>query len=160
MSASELFLPTTHENGPISTIYHQRWRYYNFLRPPTLENPVELAACTLVSSRRGRSRYDTRDSLPLPTLVAASRICFFAITTTGLLRLLLLHDGRPKPLSFKFVMYSWSLDNDFKSPVCMLVTSRGGRLQDGRRHSLTLSTFFSVLKFFPVTHHNRGYFRG
>ena len=51
ISASELFLPTTRENGAILTIGHQRWRHYYFLRPSTLENAVEPPARMLVSSR-------------------------------------------------------------------------------------------------------------
>ena len=42
----------------------------------------------------------------------------------------------------------------------MLQSSRGGQLQDGRRHSLPLPTCFSVLEFLAITDDNGVYHHG
>ena len=55
----------SHENGAITTTYHQRWCHYGFMYPCALDGAVNAPPCRRVSSRGARLQHGTLDSLSL-----------------------------------------------------------------------------------------------
>ena len=149
------FMRTTHENGAIATIDHQRWCYCYFLHPFTLENAFDPPAC-MFSYRAAEADRSTTRKIPWSCRHLSLPMSFFRCThNNGVITTV-----DRKRCRLNGFVYEWSLDNDVKSPLCVLVSSDGGRLQHSRRNFSPLPTFFSVSEVCSCNSRQRGYYHG